>query len=365
MSTPVTQLPGARLPAQRFVGVALALLVIALPALLCGVGIDAPVTDAEVARLRAALADPEGLSHGPAMLFYGWMAPEQVGADLSLAVHRARLAVVLGVLAISCMLYAIVALVRSRTTALLACLAFAAHPASQVVTLRPEVPATMFGLLATLLLAGVPAQVAQRRRRSWSGHAAVMTGLVVAVGIAAGLAVGSLADHGVFLLVPGAVALLALVVAGAHYVAMFKRWRHTLYPFHAFTRRTAPWFCAGFAAMAGGAVLLRETETSTVSSLAVLPDPTWLAALFVLCAIGGGFAWALRVGLVLGRRLQIDPDTVLFCYVTALLIQAYARGGGVDPLAAVTGLAVVTAIGARMFLVLGVGYARRVLRPSG
>ncbi|MCA8943221.1 MAG: hypothetical protein KDB80_11730 [Planctomycetes bacterium] len=354
----------ADLPGRRVVVTAFTLLVVVLPALVCGVGIDAKVTPAEVARVAAAASDPDGESLGPTALFYTAIVDAPIG-DPTTEIPRARLATVLGVAVLSGVLYLVLAFVGSRALGILACGFFACAPSVADATLRPEVPAAVFGMLALLVLAGLPTQLRHRRRRSLFGNVAVVLGSAICSGAALGLSIASLPGYAAYLLFPGGCAMLAVVFALVRFVGFMRRQLPALGPFWGFTRRTAPWLACAVAALACSFWLLDRVanpEPPTITGHGIWPDSPWLAVPLGVCVAIGAVVWSVRVGLRLGRSRRVEPDTVLFVFVATVWIWRVKLPTGADALPTAPAFAIPAAIGARAMLEQLVGRLRATSR---
>ncbi len=353
--------------ARRIVGAVITLLVVLLPGLVCGVWLDTPVSIGEVERVELAIEDPRGEEYGPAPLYYGWMLPDELSENRADDVPSARLATILGMVIISAMTYVLGAVGRSRAVGVLACLVLAALPVARDCTLRPEVAAVVFGMLAVLVLIGVPAQLRQRRLRSIGGNIAVVTSLAVCVGLACALAASTMRAYGVYLLVPAGCLLLAIVLALIRFVVVMKRRRVQIEAFGGFNRRTVPWFAISFVPLACTMWMLQmvgETADPTVTEVGLLPASPWFAWPLVGLAALGAVAWILRLGLTIGRRRRVDADTVLFVFVFALLTQRMQFDPATDALAAAPALAIAVAVGARLALQWAIGFSAASSRSS-
>ncbi|MFY9343269.1 MAG: hypothetical protein WAT39_12305 [Planctomycetota bacterium] len=146
-------------PAWRALGASCAIvLVLLLPALVAGVNLAAPARADEVARLAQALGGSDtGADSALARQFYvsalADASPPADPAGWQALVGRARVSQVAGVLAIGLLTYLVVLLARGRLQALVATTALALLPPvlHDGHVLRPETPATLFALFATLL----------------------------------------------------------------------------------------------------------------------------------------------------------------------------------------------------------------------
>jgi len=353
---------------RRVTSAVVTVLVLLLPALVGGVGIDAPAGDMELRRLEAALGvggDAAGRSW-PADLYYTAAVPgrPEAGASAGL-LHQARLASVGGLVVVSGMVYLLLAMARRRSTGLLACMALAALPPvwQMGAELRPSVPAAAFAGMAMLLLAGFPQQVrhrpGERRLTRWAGLLAAMA----AIGCLVGLAAACASSATVLMLVPGGAMLL---VVGALWMAIPRLLRRVALPripLSAMHWRMAPWvaLCAVNlvvvswtldACLVGGAA-----PAGTPSGL--LPDrPEAWIPLVCLAAVGGG-RLLVGVGIRLDHLRRISPDTVIVIYAAVMLGQRAVGDAAGGALVAAPALAILVAEGARATLMFA---ASRLLR---
>ncbi len=345
---------------RRLVVVAVTILAVLLPALVAGAGIERPAGTAERARAAAAAADPRGEVGGVADLFYAPFADDAAGADAP----RARLGSLLGMLAISGLLYAAVAQARGRGQAVLCCFALAATPpvVTEGAIVRPEVPATVFATLALAILVGLPVRLSLARRSRRVGAWAVVFAMGVAVGTAEGLSVASLPALGVHLLVPAGCLLIVVVQTGIGYLQVLRRFRLLVLPSRAFALRIAPWLCAAFTSLLAGALLLRRIGSPpepTSSAVGLLTGSPWGVVPIVVLAVVGGGVWLFALGLRLGRRRRLAGETVLAVFVIALVVYHIKAGAREDALPSAPALAVLVAEGARVALLfLGAGLNR-------
>ena len=337
--------------------------IIGLPALVAGAGLDAPVGADEIARVSAALADPQGREHGPASLFYCAILPGEFAAEVRTLIPRARLACVAATFVITALLYLTLALVRSRATGLLGCCALALAPpiAEFGYLLRPEYPVTVFCMLGVILLAGMPGLLA-RRRRSALRHSIAICVLIAAVAGFCALTVGTCPSYGVVLLVPGGCMLLAIVLAMLRFGSTLRRRGVALAPFWGVTRRSLPWFVAAFAAMSVSSLVLAQIDAPPMASAtgAGLCGSHWYVAWPLgFCAVVGGLVWLLRIGFGLGRRRHVDAEAVLFVFVAVMILQRFRVDASTDALPAAPAMAALVAFGVRFGLQWIVGLWRR------
>ena len=76
-----------------------------------------------------------------------------------------------------------------------------------------------------------------------------------------------------------------------------------------------------------------------------------------MAAAEGSFR--LGVALRIGRLRRVRPDTVLFLYVAALMMQYFLSNGGIDRLPTSVAFACIIADGVMTTAVLGFGYLLR------
>jgi hypothetical protein len=343
---------------RRAVAAVVTLLAVLFPALTAGAGLDQPVRRGELQLVEIAAEDPEGARGGPASLFYRGPLDESAfgsPAARQRAVVRARLASLAGILACSGLLYLAVMLSRGRGLAALSCIAFGLLPPvwHEGALVRPELPCAMFGLLALLVLVGLPERLrATRREPPWLGLLSLVA-LAGAVGTATALAVATMPLYGVFLLVPAACMMIVAVQQTARFVAVLRRSQLRILPFHAVFMRTWPWLLPAFAGLAVAAFLLAVAagpSTATLARHGLSPDSRWLALPLLLVAGVGGFVRLLQVGLAIGRRSRLRADAVLALYVVGVLLHRLRLERLDDALVAATGFAVALAEGVGLLL---------------
>ncbi len=351
--------PGFR--GRGVVAAAVTLLVVMFPALMAGAWIDQPVRAEEVTRLRQAIADPKGEAAGPAALFYGALLPADADtldeAGLRQQVAVSRLGSVLGMFVLSALLYLAVAGARGRGRAALACIALGCLPpiAREGSVLRPEVPTAVFGLLAVLILTGMPAQLAGGRRKSCAAAWAVVLAVAMAVATAFGLSIACLPIYGIELLVPAGCLLVIVLLQGQLLIRVLRRTQMMVLPFRAFTLRLLPWLLIAFLSIMMTALILdisTSADKSSPSPFGLLPAAWWLAWPTVAVAVLGAVVWGLGVGLEVGRRRRPNAGTVLAIWVLVMLVHRLEFAPGADALPAAPALAVLLAEGARIVLLL-------------
>lgn len=362
---------------RRLAGGSLILLFALLPGLLAGATLDAPAAPGELARATAALADavPGSLRqtdlarwfHG--MWLEGVVAPDP--ADAGAVGHflaRARLAQVAGVLAIGLCTYLVVMLAQGRGRALLTCAALTLlapiHAEGHV--LRPETPATLFGLLSVLLMLVLCGLQRPRPRRSRGARTAAQLLGASAAGCATALAVASQPTHGTYLLVPGAALALATGQAGLGLLRTARRRRWPAVPIRAITRRLLPWAMLALMALLFAAWLLAETLPGPTAVIQATPSPagllpaSWLLrGPLLLLGVLGALSWLLRLGLRLGRSDRLWPEILVAVHTAVLLAHWLLRDAGVDALPAAVPAALLVAEGAVVVFMLTLAYALR------
>lgn len=357
--------PGVARWLRRLVAAGLLLTIVALPALLAGARVDAPARPGEIDALAAALRGPGGT--GPAgsevarQFFLAAIVPEPPalppsGEPLAAFVARARLVQVLFVFAASGLVYIATAFARGRAQALVACACLALLPpvAAEGHVLRPETPATVFALLALVLLQVLSRDIHRPlSQHRWRRRSVVLADVAVAA-VALGLAVAAFPPRGSAMLLPGVVMCLAALQIAARALPLRRRFGLFGLPMRAMNRRLWPWTAAALATPAVGLLLLVHTVhvpvdalPATRSDVSLWPDELLLRiplqALFVVGAVAG----LLRVGLRLGRHARVGPELVLFCYCGIQLAAAAGAPAGADGLQAAPALAV--AVGEGVF----------------
>lgn len=355
---------------HRAVAAVVTMLFLLLPALVGGVGIDSPPRPGEQARLLAALHPQAPATRSlPADSYYlAAVSDAEVAPASAQALGRARLASVFGLLAISGLGYFAISMGRGRATGLLSCAGLACLPPVVVdgAVLRPEVPASVFGLLSLLLLVGFPAAIPTARTRRAFGRWARLLLLAAAVGVTLGLAVTCLPATGIELLVPGG--LLVLVV-GLHLVRMTRLWHRRgvwRLPLAALTHRLLPWALLCVIVILAVLMLLRTAVEGEPADLqASLADvgllPAALPARLAILGLAaiGALRLLLALGLRFGRRRRIEPGTVLGIYAAVMLMQRVFTVAPVDALPAAVALALLTAEGVMVVLIFAIGFAVR------
>ena len=346
---------------RRILSAVVSLLAVLLPALAAGSGIDAAPRASEVTLLGVAADDPNGLDGGPASLFARAMLDPDAAADPSLlpdAVPAARLSSMLAIFACSGLLYVAVALSRGRAVAMLSCIGLALLPpvALEGSILRAELPCTVFGLLALLMLIGLPEALRARRRRRRIHAAASLVAIGLAVAIADALAVATMPHYGVYLLVPAGCLLLVVGGETSRFFAVLRRFRLLVLPFRAFTRRLWPWVVPPLAGILFSLWLLRSTsgpELPTRMQFGLLPESWPLLAIVVSLAVVGLVVRGVALLTDLLRGRSVTAATVLAVHGTVLLGQRFGMSATDDALPAAPALALWIGEGARVALWYG------------
>jgi hypothetical protein len=310
----------------------------------------------------------QGARSRPVELYLAAMAPPAM-ADAALA--QARLASVIGLCALSGLLYLLLAAVRGRAMALLGCAALASLPPIAIdgAALRAELPASVFGLLGVVLLIGAPRALTGARRR-WARPGLLL--LAVPVAMAFGLAAACQPAAGILLLVPGGALLLVVgthLLRAARLLRRRSLWR---LPTAALNRRLLPWVAlvgtglVGMLAMLAIAVDGDPQALAASRSLAGLLPASWPARLLALAlAALGAVKLLLLVGLRLGRRRRIEAATIVAVWVAVVLMQRALGDPGTDALPAAAPLAVLIAEGAMLALVVALGLVLRRAHAGG
>lgn len=339
---------------RRAWGACLILIIVALPALVAGASLDAPVRLGEQQRLAAAVAQRDPTF---AELFLRLCASPSVddgsvGGEAALRqVGEARIAQFVGVLACAMLGYLVCALANGRASALLATLCFAALPPVAVDghVLRAETSVVMLHLLALLLaqlLAMSQLPAAARIRRASGVALAVTSALFV------GMAVASMPTMGVVLLFPSGLAILSAILVGQRMWRALKRRSVAVWPARAAARRLWPF--AGFAllSMMCATLLLvaagRPGDSGpSPCAGSLLPQSTAAAAVLVSLAGLGALRALLRAGRRLGVQGRIGPDAVLLAYSASALVHRGLHGANSDALVAALPFAWLLAEGAK------------------
>lgn len=356
---------------RKLAGAIVVVLSICLPALLAFVSIDAPVDPHELERVKSALfPEQSGLSEA-ARMFYGSTLTDSAIAEWPKSqvdvTVRARLSGMLALFAISALIYLILAQVRGRATGVIGSLSLATLVpiADNGHLLRPEQGATMFGLLGVGLMVGLPVILHRRRRRGVISMISPVC-LIFVVGTVFGLAMGVHQRAWIYLALP-AMALLVSVLALAF---LFPRAIRGLplahWPLRAAARRYLPWMFAVLACSTMSLLVLvqsgGEPDKSSPMPEAVsglLPQEWWWSVPLLLFAGIGAARMGYGVSLRLQRLRRVRPDTILFLYVSAMLMQYGLHEGSHDHLPAAAAMACLLGDGVMTAVVLVLGRLRR------
>lgn len=358
---------------RRLSGYCLILLVALLPALLAGIRVDSPPVVGEWSLIEQATSNaPSSLVTAAFVQMHVAVHSSDLparGSDQAMTLlATARLSQVWGLLGLSLLTYLAVSLSIGRVRALLTTALLCLMPAIVVegYVLRPETPATVFGLLALVLLLGIPNLQPPRRPKAASGL------LLAAVGVNSGLCIGfavaALPAAGILLLLPG----FAMIISAAHLILrllrVFRRRLWVVVPLVAASRRLWPWVFASLAAMMATGMLLDiallapDELQPRFSALGLLPAAPWLRWPLAALAVVGGLRLLVRVGLRLGRRGRLGAEALLLLYCILMLGQRLLRDTVEDGMPAAASVAVLVAEGlVYVFLLL----AARLRRPAG
>jgi hypothetical protein len=344
-------------PWQRRLAVScFVLLVVLLPALVAGWSLAAAAAPGEWERVAAA----GSATGGPVSLVASGFLRSTLGAaaaatealDPAARLSQARLAQILGLMAMGGLTYLALALAGGRWRALLAVAFLSALPpiAQEGHVVRPETPALVFGLLALLLLECVT--VVQRPAAATRAPRSVTTALALTAALAIAFAVAALPSAGILLLLPGAASVLAVAQIGVRLLRSLRRRSLAVLPLRATSARLWPWVLAAIAAMLATALVVEASVRSpdglvpSPSAVGLLPAAPLLRYPLLLLAALGGVRLLLRAGQRLGRRGRLGADALVLLYGTVLLLQRGLREGGEDALPAVVPVALLLADGA-------------------
>ncbi|MEE2887972.1 MAG: hypothetical protein VX951_11145 [Planctomycetota bacterium] len=338
---------------RKLVGVVVILLAISLPALWAFASIDAPLHPIETRRVECALfPDAAGCDlNEVARTFYAVTVTDAGIAAWPKARARvvtgARLSGMLALFAISGLVYLVLAQVRGRATGVIGSLSLATlvPVAQHGFLLRPEQAATAFGLLGVALLVGLPAAL---QRRGSPGRVPLVAPvcLTVLVGAMFGLAMALHQQAWIYLAVP-ALALMVSVLALVFLLPRATRGRQVaLWPFRAASRRYVPWMLVVLLCSVMSYLILMQVEGETepsslvpVAESRLLPRQWWWSAPLLLFAVLGGLRMGYGVSLRLQRLRRVRPETVLFLYVAAMLMQYFLSDDSRDQLPAAAAMA--------------------------
>lgn len=358
---------------RKLVGVVLILLAISLPALWAFASIDAPLHPIETRRVECALF-PQAAGcdlNEVARTFYGATLTDAAIAAWPTArarvVTRARLSGMLALFAISGLVYLVLAQVRGRATGVVGSLSLGTlvPVAQHGFVLRPEQVATMFGLLGVALLVGLPVAL-QRRGSSGMVPPVLPVCLTVLVGAMFGLAMAVHQQAWIYLAVP-ALALMVSVLALVFLLPRAIRGRQVAHwPFRAASRRYVPWMLVVLICSVMSYLVLMqvegETEPSSLVAVAesrLLPRQWWWSAPLLLFAALGVMRMGYGVSLRLQRLRRVRPETVLFLYVAAMLMQYFLTADSRDHLPAAAAMACLLGDGVMTVLLLTPRLLRR------
>jgi hypothetical protein len=337
------------------------LLCLVLPALVAGVRMAAPAGPDEVARLQRALVpngdaaprDSVPRDSRIAQQFYVAAVTESVlpadAAAAQAAVGRARLAQVAALLAIGGLVYLVVLQARGRVQALVAVVILTLLPAVRLDghVLRPETPAVLLAMLATLLWQAFAFESRVKRSNAATVDVSRL-GLGCCAMLASALAVATLPAYGAPLLVPGIVLTCAAVHLGCRAVRI-GRWRgQRALPVSSLNRRLLPWTLASLLTPAVTLAILSTTQEGagegllpTATDVGVTPANPVAAGLFWATMVLGACAAILRVARRMRHPGRIGPDLVLFAACAVVLAGASGRPAGFDSLPLAPAFAVI------------------------
>ena len=356
---------------RRITSLSITLLVVLLPALVAGIGIDRPARGEEQKRIRAvlALSPDEGREPGsiPGRWFFRTTLPERLvelgpksldqEPERTQAVTYARFVGLLGMLLISCALYLTLASSRGQAVALLACIALATLPAVSVegVVLRPEIPAAGTTLLALAVI--LAAQVLDRPlgRIADSTRHAIMAALAVGSGALVGLAAAFLPQAWYVARVPAIVLFLTTASLTILVPRLLRRGREV--PLLAIGRRLVFWLATMLAWPAMCVlVLLVGYEGGTpglsfsASEVGLMPAGTVGTVLAMALAVLGAASWIRTAGRQISLGARLTSTTVLMVYVVVELVQRSTCRPGDDALLSTVALAMPIGEGAAIVM---------------
>lgn len=344
---------------RHLTAVVVTLLVILLPALVGGSGIDAVPHPAE----RAALGlDGEGVGAVslPAQAFYQIFAPlEEVRARPREVLPGARLASLVILMAATGLFYLALVVVRGRVTALASCLALAFLPpiAHEGYVLRPELPSQLFSLFGLLLSVSLPVMARPRPGVSVVSRHCSVIAVVVFASVLFGLATACQPRSGFLLLLPGGCLALLTGIVLLAYPRWVRRRGWLRLPVHAGSRRLLLWLSFSLVAMTATFLMLEkgvegdvEKLVPSISSVSILPPFLPLAIVMAGLAGIGLLTMSIGVGAKISRQRRITSDAVLLVYIAAMLSQAAFAPAGIDALAGAFALAVLVGDGGVLLL---------------
>lgn len=352
---------GAREPTwlRRLAALAATWLAVSLPALVAGLGIDRPIEPSEVAHLRAALADPDGSEGGPVHVWFALFldpglaleAPAEAFAD---SIARARLGIVLALLAASWLYFLAIAQALGRGLGFVACLALACAPPlrSGGAMVRPEVLGLFFAQLALLVLIGLPLQL--RLARQGVGRAmriAVVLSAIVA-GSCYALSVSAAPSQAAVFGVPVCCAALSGARATLGFSRVVRRTRFGLLPFRSFRGRFWPWVLAATTTLLASVAWVPELSPEASAGQDLLPDAGVGFVLVLGLALAGLFAWVPGLASQLNSMGRVGAPAVLFVHVLVVLTGDVFGPAGRDRIVAAPSLGLLLALGASLLLYL-------------
>ena len=287
-----------------------------------------------------------------------WPVDDQARGDL---LGRARMAQVLGLLALGLLVYSSVLLARGRVQALLACACLVLLPAVSLEghVLRPEMPAAVLAGFAVLLLQCLSHAPRDGRVLGAPTHWLRLAALAACVMVANSLAVAALPTGGEVLLVPGIVLTLAALQTGTRALRILRRRSVLRLPLRAINRRLLPWTAMALLSPVVALWLLPHAIVGSTEALAatmgmqqLLPGPLPVQIAVATLWLLGAVVATVRVGMHFGRRGRLGPDLVLFVACAVALAASCADAAGQDRLPAAAAMAVLCSEGARVAFVL-------------
>ena len=365
---------GAQPFLRRLTSALFVLLVVPLPALVGFRRIEAEPSRAEVERVAHAVAPDEAKLPEALVMYYGLTLPadavERFAEAPETVTIKARLAGLLATFAISGLVYVLLLVVRGRATAVCGCLVLCLLPpvAMEGHVLRPEQNATLFGLLAVVLLAVFPTTLRDRRPGviGWIPR----LGLITVVGSTISVAYSSVREAWVYLTVPAGALLVSVMGAALLFPRGARGRPFILWPFRAAARRYTPWMLVVLASFGLTLVALsgadgREIPRGSYSGAGLFPESLPVRWPLYACLVVGVLRMGIGGAFRLNRIHRVRGDTILLIYVAALLIQHALTPDRLDRLPASAATACLAADGAMTILILGLGVvARRNARAN-
>lgn len=322
--------------------------------MVAGVSLDAPVRAEEMAQLRSVVEYRDDAELSLAAVYYRAILPPDVQLDqLEEAVPMARLRSLLVILLISGLLLGTVSILRGRGTAVLACLAFGCLPpiAVEGARIRPELPSTLFAILGLMFLVSMPLQL--RLQRGWS--LVLRAGaFALVVGSSLALAIATVPQYGVYLLIPGTAMILVVLLQLWACLSCLQRRGMTRWPARAMSARIGPWVLVSFATLFFAAMFLTteaQGEAPSTSTTGLLFSSCWLRWPVLLLAGFAASSLLFESGSALGRGRRIRGQEVIFLYAIGLLLHRWQISEeDLDALPAAPALAILLAEGLRVLL---------------